>query len=87
LCPGGTDSNEKTTAINKDLKGLAKISILQPPEVAKEAINKMLKGKARIIPGFINKLYYHLGRIVPEFVHRMLISRAFSHLKKHEYSV
>ena len=44
LCPGGTDSNEKTTAINKDLKGLAKISILQPHEVAKEAIDKMLKG-------------------------------------------
>jgi len=86
LCPGGTDSNEKTTAINKDLKGLAKISILQPHEVAKEAIDKMLKGKPRIIPGFINKLSYHLSRLVPEFVHRLFISRAFHHVKKHEYS-
>jgi hypothetical protein len=86
LCPGGTDSNEKTTAINKDLKGLAKSSILQPCEVAKEAIDKMLKGRARIIPGFINKLSYHISRIVPEFIHRMLIARTFSHVKKHEYS-
>jgi short-subunit dehydrogenase len=86
LCPGGTDSNEKTTAINKDLKGLAKISILQPHEVAREAINKMLKGQARIIPGFINKFSYHMGRMMPEFIHRMFIARAFSHVKKHEYS-
>lgn len=86
LCPGGTDTNEKTTAINKDLKGLAKISILQPHEVAAEAIDKMLKGKARIIPGFLNKFSYHLSRIVPEFVHRIFIARTFSHVKKHEYS-
>ena len=86
LCPGGTDSNEKTTAINKDLKGLAKVSILQPHQVAKEAIDKMLKGKPRIIPGFINKFSYHLSRLVPEFVHRFFISRAFHHVKKHEYS-
>jgi short-subunit dehydrogenase len=86
LCPGGTDSNERTTAINKDLKGLARTSILQPHEVAKEAIDKMLKGKARIIPGFLNKFSYHVGRVVPEFIHRMIIARTFSHVKKHEYS-
>jgi short-subunit dehydrogenase len=86
LCPGGTDSNEKTTAINADLKGLARISILQPHEVAKEAIDKMLKGQLRIIPGFINKVSYHISRIVPEFVHRIFIRRAFHHVKKHEYT-
>jgi len=86
LCPGGTDSNENTTAINKDLKGLARISILQPHEVAKEAIDKMLKGKPRIIPGFINRFIYHFSRLVPEFVQRILISRAFHHVKNHEYS-
>jgi hypothetical protein len=47
----------------------------------------MLKGRARIIPGFINKLSYHISRVVPEFIHRMLIARAFSHVKKHEYSL
>jgi hypothetical protein len=86
LCPGGTDSNANTTAINKDLKGLAKISILQPNEVAREAIDKMLMGKARIIPGFLNKLSYHISRLTPEFIHRIYIARAFKHVKKHEYS-
>ena len=85
LCPGGTDSNENTIAINGDLKGLAKASILQPHEVAQEAIDKMLKGKKRIIPGTCNKFIYHFSRIVPEFVHDFFVRRAFSHVKKHEY--
>jgi short-subunit dehydrogenase len=85
LCPGGTDSNENTIAINKELKGMAKRSILMPEHVAKEAIDQMLKGKARIIPGFINKLSYHISRLVPEFVQQFIISNAFKHVEKHKY--
>jgi short-subunit dehydrogenase len=85
LCPGGTDSNEKTIAINKELKGMAKRSILMPEHVAKEAINAMLKGRARIIPGFINKLSYHVSRLVPEFIQQLFITNAFKHVEKHKY--
>ena len=85
LCPGGTDSNQNTIAINAELKGVAKRSILLPDEVAQEAIEEMLKGKARIIPGFINKLSYHLSRLIPEFIQQGIISRAFSHVEHHKY--
>ncbi|MEP6683906.1 MAG: SDR family NAD(P)-dependent oxidoreductase [Parafilimonas sp.] len=85
LCPGGTDSNEKTIAINRELKGVARRSILKPEHVAKEAIDKMLKGKPRIIPGTINKIYYHISRLVPEFVQQFLIFNAFKHVEKHKY--
>ena len=85
LCPGGTDSNVNTIAINKELKGIAKRSILMPEHVAKEAIDEMLKGKARIIPGFINKLSYHISRLAPEFIQQTIIARAFKHLDKHKY--
>jgi short-subunit dehydrogenase len=85
LCPGGTDSNEKQIAIHKELKGLARRSILMPEHVAKEAINQMLKGKARIIPGFINKISYHMSRLVPEFIQQFIISNAFKHVEKHKY--
>jgi short-subunit dehydrogenase len=85
LCPGGTDSNHKTIAINKELKGFAKWSILQPEDVAKEAISKMLKGKARIIPGFLNKLSYHVSRVTPEFIKAFVVSNAFKHVQKHKY--
>ena len=85
LCPGGTDSNANTIAINSELKGVAKRSILLPEEVAKEAIDKMLKGKARIIPGFINKVSYHISRLTPEFIQNAIIMNAFKHVKKHKY--
>jgi uncharacterized protein len=85
LCPGGTDSNENTIASNKELKGLAKRSILTSEEVAKVAIDKMLQGQARIIPGFINKLSYHISRLIPEFIQQHIISNAFKHVEKHKY--
>lgn len=85
LCPGGTDSNSKTTAINRDLRGIAKVSILTPETVAKTAIAKMLKGQPCIIPGAINKICYHLSRCVPEFVKNFFIARAFKHVSKHKY--
>lgn len=85
LCPGGTDSNVNTIAINSELKGVAKRSILIPEEVATEAIAQMLKGKARIIPGFINKISYHIGRLTPEFIQNMIIMNAFKHVERHKY--
>ena len=85
LCPGGTDSNENTIAINSELKGFAKWSIMMPDEVAAEAIEGMLNKKPRIIPGALNKFYYHLSRLTPEFIQNIFISNAFKHVKKHEY--
>lgn len=85
LCPGGTDSNHKTIAINKDLKGLAKKSILTAEEVAKEAVPKLLKGKAVIIPGFLNKCTYTLSLIIPKSIQNFLVQQAFKNVSKHNY--
>jgi short-subunit dehydrogenase len=85
LCPGGTDTNANTTAINADLKGFAKRSILTSEEVAKEAIPKMLKGHVVIIPGFLNKCYYTISQFVPEFVRNFFVKNAFKHVNKHNY--
>lgn len=85
VCPGGTDSNPNTTAINKDLKGLAKVSILTSEAVAKIAVAQMLKGRSVIIPGYVNKFNYQLSRIIPRSVQNIFIGRAFSHVKKHGY--
>ncbi|MBS1730666.1 MAG: SDR family NAD(P)-dependent oxidoreductase [Bacteroidetes bacterium] len=85
LCPAGTNTNKSTTASNASLKGLARFTVMQSEEVAKEAIEGMLAKKSRIIPGFMNKCYYHLSRIVPEFVQNVFIEDAFKHVKKHHY--
>jgi short-subunit dehydrogenase len=85
LCPGGTDSNENTIAMNKDLKGIARLSILKPGQVAKEAIAKMLKGKEVIIPGTITKMYYIVSRMVPSFIRQAVVKKSFQHAKKYKY--
>ncbi len=85
LCPGGTDSNRKTIASNKDLKGFAKLSVLQPEVVAREGIEGMMKKKATIIPGFFNRAYFHLSKISPQFVEDFFVLNAFKHVKKHSY--
>lgn len=85
LCPGGTDSNCKTIASNKDLKGFAKLSVLQPEEVAMKGIEGMLKKKATIIPGIFNSAYYHLSKISPQFLENYFVLNAFKNVKKHSY--
>lgn len=85
LCPGGTDTNANVKASNADLKGLARKSILQPEQVAKEAITQMLKGRMRIIPGGINKISYYMGRMIPGFVKNHLVKRAFKNISRHSY--
>ena len=85
LCPGGTDTNDNVKASNASLKGVARKSVLQPEEVAEQAIDGMLKGKIRIIPGRINKLSYVAGRIIPGFIRNRLVQRAFKNLEKHSY--
>ncbi|MEO8117654.1 MAG: SDR family NAD(P)-dependent oxidoreductase [Bacteroidota bacterium] len=85
LCPAGTNTNKSTTASNASLKGAARLTVMQPSDVAKVAIDGMLAKKSRIIPGYFNKLCYHLSRIVPEFIQNIFIEDIFSHVKKHTY--
>lgn len=85
LCPGGTDSNPNTIAINNELKGFARWSILQPEQVAKEGIAQMLKGKARIIPGWHNRFYFHLSHLIPEYLINNIIRKTFKQVAAHEY--
>lgn len=85
VCPGGINSNENTIASNQSLKGIAKRSILDPEDLAKEAVGKMLKGKAAIIPGFWNRFIYGVSKLTPNFLQNMLVRRAFKRISKHQY--
>ncbi|WP_153796728.1 SDR family NAD(P)-dependent oxidoreductase [Foetidibacter luteolus] len=85
LCPGGVDTNANVRASNASLKGIARKSILQPEDVARQAITQMLKGRHVIIPGAVNKMSYYAGRIIPSFIKNRLVLRAFKNLNKHNY--
>lgn len=68
LCAGAVDTN-----FNADLG----VSYFIPPtsseKVAKYAIDKMLKGKDVIIPGFFGKITYILNKIIPIRVSKYVV--------------
>jgi len=73
LCPGAVNTNERLRDAHKDMKGLAKRSLMLPDEVAAIAVNALLKGRKVLVPGKINNLFLALDRIFPEFVKNRII--------------
>ena len=56
---------------------MAKISALEPSQVAKEAVNAMIKRKAKIIPGKMAKLISWTRFIIPPGMQRKIIAKNF----------
>jgi uncharacterized protein len=54
---------------------LARASLVPVREVARLAVDGMLKGKPLVVPGFFNKLYYALMKMLPAPWRMRLISR------------
>lgn len=65
LCPGGTNTNTINKARNSDLKGLAKKSILNPEDIAPKAIDALLKGKAKVVTGRVNRIILSISKLIP----------------------
>lgn len=78
LCPGGIDTNERVKEANGKLSGFAKRSILSPQSVARYTIPLVLKKRAVIIPGGINRASLLLDRWLPNAVKSMLIRWTFN---------
>ncbi len=68
LCPGGINTNLRVTLMNKSGNWLARQSILDPEVVAAQAIRNLLKKKAVIIPGRLNRLLFRVSRLLPGFI-------------------
>lgn len=79
ICPGGINTNERVRAANKSLKGIAAKSICEPEEVAKMAIDGMLRKRPVIIPGHLNQLTLWINRILPANIKNSLIRRTAAH--------
>ncbi len=77
LCPGSVPTND---AVKKRIPKngyLARAAVLSSERVARIALEKLEKGKAIIIPGFVNKLYYFLGYVFPFKLRAKFLSRLF----------
>jgi len=81
LCPGGINTNLSVTLLNKTGPWMSKISIMNPEEVAPIAINGLLKRKAVIVPGIINKFFMMLDKLLPDIIKTRLTDYTMSRLK------
>ncbi|MEN0055755.1 MAG: SDR family NAD(P)-dependent oxidoreductase [Mucilaginibacter sp.] len=75
LSPGGINTKPELLVMNNTLKGISKATILEPEQVARIAIDGLLKGKKEIIPGMVNKLLVLLNSLLPDYVKDSIIKR------------
>jgi short-subunit dehydrogenase len=81
VCPGGMNTNAALTVSNFCEKGLSRWSIMNPEEVAKITIAKMLKKKEVIVPGFWNHCFLLFGLLLPKFIREKLTMGAMKKRK------
>lgn len=72
ICPGGMNTNPQMVFQNLNTHGLGRWSIMNPEDVAKIAIDGMLKKKEVIIPGFWNKMFMLFDKLLPKWYKEML---------------
>jgi uncharacterized protein len=77
LSPGGINTKPELLVLHDSLKGISKTTILEPEEVARQAIDGMLKGKKEIIPGRTNRLFVRLNKLIPNFIREFILQKNF----------
>ena len=76
VCPGSIATNEAMKASIKSQGIGGQLSLLPTATIAHRSINKMLKNKAKYVPGFFNKMMWLLTRFVSQtFVANFLYKR------------
>jgi short-subunit dehydrogenase len=77
LCPGSVLTNDAVKRRVPKNGYFARAALVSSERVARIALNKMEKGKALIIPGFVNKVYYFLGFVFPLKLRAKFLSKLF----------
>jgi uncharacterized protein len=77
LCPGPVATNGQVKETNRQLGWKARYFTMDAEEVAEIAINKMMRGKFLIIPGWENRLMTFFGKILPEFILLPMMAKTF----------
>ncbi|TKK71547.1 SDR family NAD(P)-dependent oxidoreductase [Ilyomonas limi] len=75
LSPGGINTKPELLVLHDSLKGISRVTVLEPEVVAKKAIDGMFKGKKEIIPGIFNRIFVWLKGLLPNIIQEMIIHR------------
>jgi uncharacterized protein len=77
LCPGGTSTSPEAREIIEKLNANSAF-IQKPEEVARVAVQELLNGTFRIIPGWHNRVAYYLSQWLPEAGVCWIVQRVFN---------
>lgn len=77
LCPAAVLTNPDVLARNAQMGFFSKLTQATPKEVAIYTIDKMMKGKAVVIPKLMPKFYKALGRIMPYRMQMNILAKQF----------
>ncbi len=77
VCPNGVRTNPDTYKRISTHGMLTQSVILTAEEVARIAINGMLKNKVVIIPGFVNKVLLVISKVIPPGIAERRIAKIF----------
>ncbi|MEJ2540195.1 MAG: SDR family oxidoreductase [Gemmatimonadota bacterium] len=64
LCPGPTPTGFQERS-GADQSGLLSLAVVPPERVAREGIDGMLRGRPRVVPGWVNRVTTLLPRFLP----------------------
>ena len=81
VCPGGMNTTPSLILQNKNMKGMGRWSVMNPEEVARITIEKMLAKKELIIPGFWNQLFMIMDKFLPRWYKEMLTDKSMKQAK------
>ncbi|QEC79256.1 SDR family NAD(P)-dependent oxidoreductase [Mucilaginibacter ginsenosidivorax] len=84
LSPGGINTKPELLVLNNKLTGVSRATILEAEDVARIAIDGLLKGKKEIIPGIINKMMFILDSILPGFLKQAIIQSRLKVILKNQ---
>ena len=82
VCPGGMNTNPKMCFKNRNMGWFAKLSIMDPEEVARITLDAFLEKKEVIIPGAVNKFYLTLGKLIPQSLRDLITTREMNRFRK-----
>lgn len=87
VCPGGMNTNPHMCYKNRTMGWFAKLSIMDPEEVAAITMDAFLERKEVIIPGTVNKFYLTLGKLIPQPLRDNITTREMSRFRAADLSM
>ncbi|HLO80234.1 MAG TPA: SDR family NAD(P)-dependent oxidoreductase [Chitinophagaceae bacterium] len=75
LCPGSVNSNPRLKEIHANLKGVGKMAVMDPHEVAEEGLDALFRREKLYVPGRINRWLLRLNKLMPEFIKEGIIMK------------